>query len=97
MAEDTAVPVEKVEEHSEEQGKKGLLEKIKDKLPGGGSKTTHDQTPAAPAPPAEQHPHEPSPTGADKEKKGLLDKIKEKLPGYHSSSTQDQTGPQDSH
>ncbi|KAG6390790.1 hypothetical protein SASPL_148535 [Salvia splendens] len=78
--EDTSVPVEKYEEHEE---KKGFLDKIKDKLPGG--KKTEEV--AAPPPPA--------PVVADyseaegKEKKGFLDKIKEKLPGYHPKSDEE--------
>ncbi|WP_175282745.1 hypothetical protein, partial [Klebsiella pneumoniae] len=47
--------------------KKGLKEKIKEKLPGGGHKSEeHGQTDEG------QH-----------EKKGMMEKIKEKLPGHH--------------
>lgn len=48
--------------------KKGLKEKIKEKIPGGGhaSAEEHGQTAEG------QH-----------EKKGMMEKIKEKLPGHH--------------
>uniref|UniRef100_A0A0D9VJA3 Dehydrin n=1 Tax=Leersia perrieri TaxID=77586 RepID=A0A0D9VJA3_9ORYZ len=106
-----AVPVEKIGDdhaikteaaplapHAPEEEKKGLLDKIKEKLPGGHKKP-EDATatpPAAPAPapaptpaPAPAHPppvteEVSSPDG--KEKKGILGKIMEKLPGYHKSS-----------
>uniref|UniRef100_A0A0E0K3E6 Dehydrin n=1 Tax=Oryza punctata TaxID=4537 RepID=A0A0E0K3E6_ORYPU len=104
---DTAVPVEKIEgdhakteaplPHAPEEEKKGFLDKIKEKLPGGHKKP-EDATaasppaaaPAAPAPtPAPAHPppateEVSSPDG--KEKKGILGKIMEKLPGYHKGS-----------
>nr|ABS44866.1 SK3-type dehydrin [Oryza sativa Japonica Group] len=104
---DTAVPVEKIEgdhakteatlPHAPEEEKKGFLDKIKEKLPGGHKKP-EDATavpppaaaPAAPATtPAPAHPppateEVSSPDG--KEKKGILGKIMEKLPGYHKGS-----------
>ncbi|EAZ24133.1 hypothetical protein OsJ_07873 [Oryza sativa Japonica Group] len=104
---DTAVPVEKIEgDHAKteatlprapEEEKKGFLDKIKEKLPGGHKKP-EDATavpppaasPAAPATtPAPAHPppateEVSSPDG--KEKKGILGKIMEKLPGYHKGS-----------
>ncbi|KAF0934351.1 hypothetical protein E2562_024837 [Oryza meyeriana var. granulata] len=101
---DTAVPVEKIEgdhaktdaSHAPEEEKKGFLDKIKEKLPGGHKKP-EDATaappaaaPAAPSPaPAPAHPppateEVSSPDG--KEKKGILGKIMEKLPGYHKGS-----------
>ncbi|KAL5208328.1 hypothetical protein ABZP36_032763 [Zizania latifolia] len=100
---DTAVPVEKIESdhvkteepHAPEE-KKGFLDKIKDKLPGGGHKKPEDATaapPAAPAtPPAPAHPptvteEVSSPDG--KEKKGILGKIMEKIPGYHKGTGDD--------
>ncbi|KAG6388340.1 hypothetical protein SASPL_149765 [Salvia splendens] len=92
--EDTSVPVEKYEDvlpAQEHEDKKGFLDKIKDKLPGG--KKTEEV--AAPPPPAPA----PAPVVADysattpeaegKEKKGFLDKIKEKLPGYHPKSDEE--------
>ncbi|XP_040376710.1 dehydrin DHN1 [Oryza brachyantha] len=100
---DTAVPVEKIEgDHAKtevplppEEEKKGFLDKIKEKLPGG-SKKPEDATAAppaaAPAAPAPAHPppvteEVSSPDG--KEKKGILVKIMEKLPGYHKGSGED--------
>lgn len=67
-----------------EEDKKGLLDKIKEKLPGGHKKP--EDAPAAvhapaPAPHAEDV---SSPDG--KEKKGLLGKIMDKIPGYHKGS-----------
>jgi hypothetical protein len=53
--------------------KEGLMNKLKDKLPGNhGSSddSSYDQTDSAGAPP----------------KKGLMAKIKEKLPGNHGSN-----------
>ncbi|KAB1705647.1 hypothetical protein FNE63_30655 [Klebsiella pneumoniae] len=79
--EDTSVPVEKYEDSEE---KKGFLDKIKHKLPGGGQKNEEEVAAPAPPPPAVAE-HE-----ADvKEKKGFLDKIKEKLPGYHPKTEED--------
>jgi len=97
---DTAVPVHKIDGDVKtetppavhEAEKKGFMEKIKEKLPGGHKKpedaaavpVTHAapapvHTPA-PAPPAEEV---SSPDG--KEKKGLLGKIMDKLPGHHKT------------
>ncbi|KAK3410378.1 hypothetical protein EUGRSUZ_J02380 [Eucalyptus grandis] len=56
--------------------KKGIKEKIKEKLPG-----RHDDTPShttASTTPTGYHA-----TGEPHEKKGIMDKIKEKLPGSH--------------
>lgn len=49
--------------------KKGLKEKIKEKLPGGHSKVESGQHPGQ--------------EGPEHEKKGIMEKIKEKLPGHH--------------
>ena len=57
--------------------KKGLKEKIKEKLPGG-HKDSNQQDTATGATGTGAHGTEG--TG---EKKGLMDKIKEKLPGQH--------------
>lgn len=53
--------------------KKGVKEKIKEKLPGGQKDNNADTT-------ATTGTHGTEGTG---EKKGLKDKIKEKLPGQH--------------
>ena len=72
--------------------KKGLKEKIKEKLPGGHKKPEAD---AAAAAPAAVHAPAPAPHAEDvsspdgKEKKGLLGKIMDKIPGYHKSSGED--------
>ncbi|KAI3431974.1 uncharacterized protein J3R85_007630, partial [Psidium guajava] len=66
--------------------KKGFLDKIKEKIPGGQKKA--DEVPSPPpaeCPAAEPPCHEGSP----KEKKGILEKIKEKLPGYHPKSDEE--------
>jgi hypothetical protein len=71
-----------------EEEKKGFLEKIKEKLPGGHKKPEDaaavPATHAAPAPV-----HAPAPAAEEavsspdgKEKKGILGKIMDKLPGY---------------
>ncbi|KAK1295791.1 hypothetical protein QJS10_CPB15g00304 [Acorus calamus] len=52
--------------------KKGFLEKIKEKLPGGGHKKV------------EEVPIEDG-EGIGQDKKGFLEKIKEKFPGYHKN------------
>ncbi|CAK9180360.1 unnamed protein product [Ilex paraguariensis] len=87
--EETAVPIEKYEEPvpvnvaeptCEPEEKKGFLEKIKDKLPGGHKKTEEVPPSPPPPPPAEEY---GSPDGEAKEKKGFMEKIKEKIPGYH--------------
>ncbi|PIN10490.1 hypothetical protein CDL12_16912 [Handroanthus impetiginosus] len=73
------IPMDKCS--TDEEEKKGILEKIKEKLPGQQySKGAEDiQTP-----PACEHS-----LGSDmhaKEKKGIIDKIKEKLPGQHKTN-----------
>ena len=89
--EDTSVPVEKIEETVvEPEEKKGFLDKIKEKLPGGGHKKAEDQefpspTPP-PAPPAAVESYATVEGEPAKEKKGILEKIKEKIPGYHSKT-----------
>jgi len=97
---DTAVPVEKIDGDVKteappavvpEEEKKGFLEKIKEKLPGGHKKPEDAAavpvTHAAPAPvhaPAPVAEEVSSPDG--KEKKGILGKIMDKLPGYHKAA-----------
>lgn len=61
--------------------KKGLKDKMKDKLPGGGHKDekyhgTATTTPGGYNMSGEGQRHE-------HEKKGMMEKIKEKLPGHH--------------
>lgn len=99
---DTDVVVEKIDGDVKteaapavpEEEKKGFLEKIKEKLPGGHKKP-EDAAPvpvthAAPAPV-----HAPAPAAEEvsspdaKEKKGLLGKIMDKLPGYHKTGEED--------
>ncbi|KAM0871019.1 hypothetical protein ACQ4PT_039652 [Festuca glaucescens] len=90
---DTAVPVETEAPPAEvpEEEKKGFLEKIKEKLPGGHKKP--EDAAAAPATHAAPAPvHAPAPAAEEvsspdgKEKKGLLGKIMDKLPGYHKTA-----------
>jgi len=80
-----------------EEEKKGFLEKIKEKLPGGHKKPEDagaaPVTHAAPAPaPAPAPVHAPAPAAEEisspdgKEKKGILGKIMDKLPGYHKAA-----------
>ena len=76
--------MEKYEEHGE---KKGFLDKIKDKLPGG-KKTEEVAVPPPPAPVVADY-SATTPEAEGKEKKGFLDKIKEKLPGYHPKSDEE--------
>jgi len=96
---DAAVPIEKIDADVKteatpavpEEEKKGFLEKIKEKLPGGQKKPEDAAavpvTHAAPAPV-----HAPAPTTEEvsspdaKEKKGILGKIMDKLPGYHKAA-----------
>ncbi|KVI05198.1 dehydrin ERD14-like [Cynara cardunculus var. scolymus] len=70
----------------EAEEKKGIMERIKEKLPGGHKKPVEEQV--APPPPTPVAPavvaHEEEP-----EKKGILEKIKEKIPGYHSKSEEE--------
>ncbi|CAK8569287.1 unnamed protein product [Lathyrus sativus] len=91
--EDTSVPVEKVEVVDGTTGteeKKGFLDKIKEKLPGGHKKTEDVTTPppvvVAPVP---TETTATTTTGHEGEKKGILEKIKEKLPGYHAKTATD--------
>jgi hypothetical protein len=91
---DTSVPVEKVEVVEGTTGteeKKGFLDKIKDKLPGGHKKTEDVTTPppVVTAPIHTEATTTTTPTGHDGEKKGILEKIKEKLPGYHAKTATD--------
>nr|AAD02259.1 dehydrin 8 [Hordeum vulgare subsp. vulgare] len=99
---DTDVVVEKIDGDAKteatpavpEEEKKGFLEKIKEKLPGGHKKPEDAAavpvTHAAPAPV-----HAPAPAAEEvsspdaKEKKGLLGKIMDKLPGYHKTGEED--------
>lgn len=99
---DTDVVVEKIDGDVKteaapavpEEEKKGFLEKIKEKLPGGHKKPEDAAavpvTHAAPAPV-----HAPAPAAEEvsspdaKEKKGLLGKIMDKLPGYHKTGEED--------
>nr|XP_043630555.1 phosphoprotein ECPP44-like [Erigeron canadensis] len=96
---DTCVPVEKYDEVEapphvsevahpiptpEPEEKKGFMEKLKEKLPGGHKKVEeeHVAPPHPPTPVVEAH-------DEDKEKKGIFEKIKEKIPGYHSKSEEE--------
>ncbi|KAK3038860.1 hypothetical protein RJ639_028582 [Escallonia herrerae] len=98
--EDTSVPVEKYEEVVPPQAepevpaeeKKGFLDKIKDKLPGGHKKQAEEVVvvTAPPPPPPVAAAECASPEAEAKEKKGILEKIKEKLPGYHPKSTEEE-------
>ena len=66
--------------------KKGVMEKIKEKLPGHSEKPADSQvvnTEAAVPVTTETAEH-------PEEKKGILEKIKEKLPGYHAKSTEEE-------
>ncbi|CAH8342245.1 unnamed protein product [Eruca vesicaria subsp. sativa] len=74
---------EKKKKTVEGDEKKGVMEKIKEKLPGHSEKPEDSQvvnTEAA-VPVTEETAVHPE------EKKGILEKIKEKLPGYHAKST----------
>ncbi|CAO2048031.1 unnamed protein product [Urochloa humidicola] len=92
---DHATVVQKVEDDAPpppapEEEKKGLLDKIKEKLPGG-----HKKPEDAAAAPAGVHAPAPAPHVEDvsspdgKEKKGLLGKIMDKIPGYNKASADD--------
>lgn len=60
--------------------KKGMKEKIKEKLPGAAGGHAHrDQSHAA----STTTPGGYEAAGEHHEKKGIMDKIKEKLPGHH--------------
>ncbi|KAM3226018.1 hypothetical protein ACQJBY_058607 [Aegilops geniculata] len=107
---DTDVVVEKIDGDVKteaapavpEEEKKGFLEKIKEKLPGGHKKPEDaaavPATHAAPVPVTHAAPapvHAPAPGAEEvsspdaKEKKGLLGKIMDKLPGYHKTGEED--------
>ncbi|PON60588.1 Dehydrin [Parasponia andersonii] len=91
---DTSVPIEHEVVHSSKpihpEEKKGFLEKIKDKLPGGQHKKPEEAVPAsAPAPDHHEYSEASHEGGEAKEKKGILEKIKEKLPGYHSKTEEE--------
>jgi hypothetical protein len=81
---DNATVVQKVEETPE----MGLLDKIKEKLPGGHKKP--EDTTAATAPATHVDDVQSSPDGKDKEKKqGLLGRIMDKVPGYNKTPAED--------
>ncbi|OEL36757.1 hypothetical protein BAE44_0002224 [Dichanthelium oligosanthes] len=69
--------------------KKGLKEKIKEKLPGGHKDNQQSQATAAGGAYGQAAGHAGAAAGhgtdgtGEGEKKGLMDKIKEKLPGHH--------------
>ena len=91
---DTAVAVGKIEGDAKTEAppapeeEKGLLDKIKEKLPGGHKKPEDAAAaPAAPTPAPAPTPATEEVSSPDgKEKKGILGKIMEKLPGYHKSA-----------
>lgn len=66
------------DEHGVRRKKKGMKEKIKEKIPGVGSGVRHDQSHATST---------TTPGGYEAageyrhEKKGIMDKIKDKIPG----------------
>ncbi|CAH8386278.1 unnamed protein product [Eruca vesicaria subsp. sativa] len=74
---------------TEEEEKKGFMEKLKEKLPGQGKKPEE----ASPAPVVAPHVEEAHPA----EKKGILEKIKEKLPGYHPKTVEEEKKDKDDH
>ncbi|KAK1441599.1 hypothetical protein QVD17_07614 [Tagetes erecta] len=81
-------PLEPTNEAAE---KKGLMEKIKNKLPGGYKKA-EDEYAASPPPPQVEAVNADHPVDAEnehKEKKSILEMIKEKLPGFHSKSEEE--------
>lgn len=99
---DTDVVVEKIDGDVKteaapavpEEEKKGFLEKIKEKLPGGHKKPEDAAAvPVTHAAPAPVHAPAPAPEEVSspdaKEKKGLLGKIMDKLPGYHKTGEED--------
>lgn len=59
--------------------KKGLKEKIKEKLPGSHKKTTEGHTTTT-TPGGTEYGTQ---TEQHHEKKGMMERIKEKLPGHH--------------
>ncbi|KAJ0896743.1 putative dehydrin [Helianthus annuus] len=90
---DTSVPIEKCEEVAvptptpAPEEKKGFMEKIKEKLPGGHKKEAEEHVTASPPPPPAATTYDEE--GEHKEKKGIFEKIKEKIPGYHSKSEEE--------
>lgn len=99
IEEDTCVPVEKYEEvvvppsttehpipTPVPEEKKGFMEKIKEKLPGGHKKVEEEHV-APPPPPVPVATYENE--GEQKDKKGIFEKIKEKIPGYHAKSEEE--------
>lgn len=102
---DTSVPIEKYEEvvapppsyqeptpaayQEPVEEKKGFLEKIKEKLPGG--KKTEEEVVVTPPPPTPvvAAEHDTTTEVEAKEKKGIFEKIKEKLPGYHPKAEEE--------
>ena len=77
---------EKKKKIVEGEEKKGVMEKIKEKLPGHSEKPDDSQvvnTEAA-VPVSDETAEHPE------EKKGILEKIKEKLPGYHAKSSEEE-------
>ena len=77
-------------EPAQAEEKKGLLEKIKEKLPGQHKKP--EEVPSPPPPSVAEYSTSEPPThheGDVKEKKGILEKIKEKLPGYHPKTEEE--------
>ncbi|URD77797.1 Dehydrin [Musa troglodytarum] len=90
VEEDTAVVVEKTQEETVKveatppEQEKGLLEKIKEKLPD--HRKPADEAPAPPSRAAACAGHGEEHEGDEgKEKKGILGRIMEKLPGYHKT------------
>ena len=72
--------------HYQNQQKKGLVEKIKEKIPGIGNKQGHTTSTTAPY----QQGHTTSTTAPGNyggqhhyQKKGVMEKNKEKIPGLH--------------
>ncbi|KAL4575414.1 hypothetical protein LXL04_022257 [Taraxacum kok-saghyz] len=88
---ETSVPIEKYDvaplQHTpnpEPEEKKGFMEKIKEKLPGGHKKVEEEYVAPPPPPPTVvTHPDE------GEQKKGIFEKIKEKIPGYHPKSEEE--------
>lgn len=70
--------------------KKGLLDKIKDKIPGHSPKKPSEEVATVSSPATSTHvPVEGEREGEDsKEKKGFLGKIMDKIPGYHKNTTE---------
>lgn len=71
--------------------KKGILEMIKEKIPGGDSSPRPSPPTTSPlfadtAAQKQAHCHEGE--GPETERKGIVEKIKEKLPGYHPKNSE---------